>query len=209
MKKKMRRFEEGGLSKAQEDWLGGADRTDPYIMARMRRAVPDEPKSAPAMPKADAGEIRDETGTVSKMRRNTETGELYSTDTSETKTVPKATSSAAPKTEAPKVAAPKAEPKTEAAPETKKTAKEQMKEAIKPPKLPGSFSSSKAGANTEKKAADVSEFKKSLGASIFPKSQRTVAAEKSSGMRAGGKVSSASSRGDGCAMRGKTRGRIV
>ena len=99
MKKKMRKFEEGGLSKAQEEYLGGADRTDPYIMARMRRAVPDEPKAAPAMPKADAGEIRDETGTVSKMRRNTETGELYSTDMSETKIVPKATSSAAPKAE--------------------------------------------------------------------------------------------------------------
>ena len=114
MKKKMRKFEEGGLSKAQEEYLGGADRTDPYIMARMRRAVPDEPKAAPAMSKADAGEVRDETGMISKMRRNTETGELYSTDTSETKTVPKATSSAAPKTEAPKVAAPKAEPKSEA-----------------------------------------------------------------------------------------------
>jgi hypothetical protein len=86
MKKKMRRFEEGGLSKAQEEYLGGADRTDPYIMARMRRAVPDEPKAAPAMSKADAGELRDETGMISKMRRNTETGELYSTDTSETKT---------------------------------------------------------------------------------------------------------------------------
>ena len=29
------------------------------------------------------------------------------------------------------------------------------------------------------------------------------------GMKKGGKVSSASSRGDGCAMRGKTRGKIV
>jgi len=47
MKKKMRKFEEGGLSKAQEEWLGGADRSDPIIMARMRKAVPDEPKAAP------------------------------------------------------------------------------------------------------------------------------------------------------------------
>ena len=50
----MRKFEEGGLSKAQEEWLGGADRSDPYIMARMRKAVPDEPK---ATPKADVGEL--------------------------------------------------------------------------------------------------------------------------------------------------------
>lgn len=44
MKKKMRKFAEGGFSSAQEEWLGGADRTDPYILARMRSAVPDEAK---------------------------------------------------------------------------------------------------------------------------------------------------------------------
>jgi hypothetical protein len=42
MKRKMRKFAEGGFSSAQEEWLGGADRTDPYILARMRSAVPDE-----------------------------------------------------------------------------------------------------------------------------------------------------------------------
>ena len=41
-KKKMRKFAEGGFSAAQEEWLGGADRTDPYILARMRSAVPDQ-----------------------------------------------------------------------------------------------------------------------------------------------------------------------
>ena len=95
--KKMRKFEEGGLSKAQEEYLGGADRTDPYIMARMRKAVPDEPKAAP---KADTGELRDETGTVSKIKRNTETGELYDTDTPKAK--PKAAAKPAPKAESKK-----------------------------------------------------------------------------------------------------------
>jgi hypothetical protein len=46
--KKVKRFDgvEGSqvFSEAQEKWLGGADRTDPYILARMRRAVPDEAK---------------------------------------------------------------------------------------------------------------------------------------------------------------------
>jgi hypothetical protein len=42
----MRKFAEGGLSAAQEEWLGGADRTDPYILARMRSAVPDEKATA-------------------------------------------------------------------------------------------------------------------------------------------------------------------
>jgi len=240
MKKKMRRFEEGGLSKAQEDWLGGADRSDPYIMARMRKAVPDEPKAAPAMSKADAGEVRDETGMVSKMRRNTETGELYSTDTSETKTVPKATSSAAPKTEAPKVAAPKAESKSEA-PATKSgpkvgragqapaglsefQAKVQADAESKQGKTQKSQRTSAAEGKSGQSDSSLGDFQARVqkeaeagqgkGPSLFQrmmnqKSQRTVAAEKSSGMRAGGKVSSASSRGDGCAMRGKTRGRIV
>ena len=42
MKRKMRKFAGGGFSAEQEEWLGGADRTDPYILARMRRAVPDK-----------------------------------------------------------------------------------------------------------------------------------------------------------------------
>lgn len=52
--KKVKRFngEEGSqvFSEAQEKWLGGADRTDPYILARMKSAVPDEPKKAAPTP---------------------------------------------------------------------------------------------------------------------------------------------------------------
>jgi hypothetical protein len=39
--------------------------------------------------------------------------------------------------------------------------------------------------------------------------QASIAAAATKGMKKGGKVSSASSRADGCAMRGKTRGKIV
>jgi hypothetical protein len=49
MKKKIRKFQEGGFSAEQEEWLGGADRTDPYILARMRRAVPDKKPMASEM----------------------------------------------------------------------------------------------------------------------------------------------------------------
>jgi len=42
-KRKMRKFAEGGFTSEQEEWLGGADRTDPYILARMRSAIPDAP----------------------------------------------------------------------------------------------------------------------------------------------------------------------
>jgi hypothetical protein len=54
-KRKMRKFSEGGFSAAQEEWLGGADRTDPYILARMRSAVPDSPERSPMGDDSPAG----------------------------------------------------------------------------------------------------------------------------------------------------------
>ncbi len=173
MKKKMRKFEEGGLSKAQEEWLGGADRTDPFIMARMRKAVPDEPKAAP---KADTGELRDETGATSKIRRNTETGDLYSTEAPTPKAAPKAESKPAAKAET------KAESKPAPKAESKKASGEE----------PSFFKGTKGYKN--------------LGA-LF-KSMREKAGITS--YKKGGSVkSSASSRADGCAVRGKTKGRMV
>jgi hypothetical protein len=172
MKKKMRRFEEGGLSKAQEEYLGGADRTDPYIMARMRRAVPDEPKAAPVMSKADAGEVRDETGMTSRMRRNTETGELYSTDMPKAK--PKAEApKAKPKAEAPKAEPKKAEPKKDSGEE------------------PSFFKGTKGFKNI---GEAFKAMRRSAGITSY---------------KSGGKVSSASKRADGCAVKGKTKGRMV
>jgi hypothetical protein len=165
MKKKMRKFESGGLSKAQEDWLGGADRSDPIIMARMRKAVPDEPKAT----KTDDGELRDETGATSKIRRNTETGDLYSTEAPTPKAAPKA---AAPKKETSKTE-PKAAPKTE----------------------------SKKASDEEPSFLKGTKGYKNLGA-LF-KSMREKAGITS--YKSGGKVSSASKRADGCAIRGKTR----
>jgi hypothetical protein len=55
MKRKMRKFAGGGFSAAQEEWLGGADRTDPYILARMRSAVPDTPEKSPMGDDSPAG----------------------------------------------------------------------------------------------------------------------------------------------------------
>jgi hypothetical protein len=58
--KRTRRFDGGGstdaytgMSDAQKQWLGGADPTDPYILARMRRAVPDQAPSAPVRNMSD------------------------------------------------------------------------------------------------------------------------------------------------------------
>jgi len=94
MKKKIRKFKEGGFSAEQEKWLGGADRTDPYILARMRKAVPDKPASAEVGDDSPAGksgygeenELPDASATrVAKAPVKT------TTTTTTTKTTPKPT----------------------------------------------------------------------------------------------------------------------
>jgi hypothetical protein len=195
MKKKMRKFEEGGLSKAQEEWLGGADRSDPIIMARMRKAVPDEPKAAP---KADTGELRDETGTTSKIRRNTETGDLYSTEAPTPKAAPKAEAKSESKAES------KAGQflEKEKAP-TKKTTVQDFRESLKKaPEMPGSYKKE----STEKPKTKIEPGTFGLGK--IAKNLREKAGITS--YKSGGSVkSSASRRADGCAIRGKTKGRMV
>ena len=193
----MRKFDNGGLSKAQEEYLGGADRTDPYIMARMRRAVPDEPKAATAMPKVDTDEIRDETGTVSKIKRNTETGDIYSTEVSKTKVTPKK-EAVDSKTE---VSTPKVTPssKAESKPEVtaKKTTVQEFKESLKTPNIARPYK--KSDIEKPKSKTDLIELKfGSLTKKLREKAGITS-------YKSGGKVKSASSRADGCAVRGKTR----
>jgi len=117
MKKKAKRYDRGGqtFSAEQEAWLGGADRTDPYILARMERAVPS--KKAPVVdsvkpktraeveaenavseaPKRDLSEIRSEDGSLSKFKRNTETGEMYSPDEPITRSFAKSSGAFKPK----------------------------------------------------------------------------------------------------------------
>jgi len=203
MKKKMHKFEGGGLSKAQEEWLGGADRSDPIIMARMRRAVPDEPKAAP---KADTSELRDETGATSKIRRNTETGDLYNTEAptpkAETKPAAKAEAKPAPKAETKPAA--KAESKSEMGP-TKKTTVQDFRESLKKgPEMPGSYKKESAGSEKPKAKIEPGTF--SFGK--IAKDLREKAGITS--YKSGGAVkSSASRRADGCAIRGKTKGRMV
>ena len=165
-----------------------------------------------------AGTLQDETGKESKVRRNTETGELYDTEDS-FKPVPKSM----PVTET--------KAKTESKKETKKETKAEPKKESKPASnKPDSVNSGgkegreKTGFELKKEAAlarsdaepsatktaearkspSFSDFKESIIKTFsFPKSQRTTAAAK--GMKSGGKVSSASKRADGIAQRGKTR----
>jgi hypothetical protein len=198
--KKMKKFQDGGtadenFTPEQLKFLGGADRTDPYILARMRKAAPDAPKVAKVDTKVDSGELRDETGEKSKVRRNTETGELYDTEIYTPKVTPKA-----------EAVAPKATPKVEAAPapkeskpetKDKKTTLKEFRESLKSPDILKPYK--KSDIENPKSKANLSDLK--FG--NLTKSLREKAGITS--YKSGGKVSSASKRADGIAIRGKTR----
>ena len=198
--KKVKRFQEGGFTKEQEEWLGGADRTDPYILARMRKAVPDAPKAAA---KEDSGELRDETGEKSKIRRNTETGELYSTEASFKPTVKNSPVAETKKPVAVKTTEVVVEKTKE---EPKKTTKSTVPADFGKVSLPKSFSAS--GGNTEPKKSTARLSPVSLPDPLakFKKTKSDKdTAYSDAGYKKGGMVSSASKRADGCAVRGKTR----
>lgn len=105
---KIKKFNTGGstgpLTPEEEAYLGGADRTDPIIMARMRSALGPKkqtyiPNANPAMDNRDVGQtvapamapmdstLRDETGAPSTMQRN-EYGDLYTPVSKMTPTAP-------------------------------------------------------------------------------------------------------------------------
>jgi hypothetical protein len=215
------------FTKEQEEFLGGADRTDPYILARMRSKFPDAPKA-----KEDSGELRDETGEKSKIRRNTETGELYSTEAS-FKPVPKNVStSSQPARSTPAKSMPISKSTVEDKDETgkssdirrnpetgemyntkdsgvaKKTTKSTVPADFGKVSLPKSFSESGGSTEPKKSTAKLSPVNLSLPdpLSRFKKSKGDKdPAYKDAGYKKGGMVSSASKRADGCAIRGKTR----
>jgi len=156
--KKMRKYEEGGDVEF-ESKEGQNSGIDDETRARAKARV--------------AGTLQDETGKESKIRRNTETGELYDTDT------PKAKPKAAAKP------APKAEPKKETYGNDRRS--EKQKAAGEEP----SFLKGTKGYNL----SDVTRFlRRKAGITSY---------------KSGGSVSSASKRADGCAVKGKTKGRMV
>jgi hypothetical protein len=232
MKKKAKRFQEGGFTKEQEDWLGGADRTDPYILARMRKAVPDKkPMNSEMGDDSPAG--KSGYGEENEMPTTTR---VTKTPTKTTATKP----SVKPVTVKTKeVVVEKEEPK-------KPVVSEKQKAAVAEP----SFFRGTKGYNlsdvtdkikamlpegsdrrTEKQKAageepsflrgtkgyNLPDFKMPEGSDRRTEKQKAAGEEPSFlrgtkgynlsdfKMKEGGKVSSASKRADGCAIRGKTR----
>ena len=237
MKKKMRKFENGGtadenFTPEQLKFLGGADRTDPYILARMRKAAPDAPKAAKVNTKVDTGEIRDEFGEKSSIRKNTETGDLYDTEAS-FKPVPKNVStSSQPARSAPAKSMPVSKSTVEDKDETgkssdirrnqetgelystkdsdvaKKTTKSTVPVDFGKVSLPKSFKESVGNTKPTRSTAKLSPVNLSLSDPLSrfkkPKGDKDPA-YKDAGYKKGGMVSSASKRADGIAIRGKTR----
>ena len=204
MKKKMKRFQEGGVADenftpAQLEFLGGADRTDPYILARMRSKFPDAPKEMQQKESFATAEGQNKNISDDVRARAMRS---VSTDTAPV---------AKPKKTAPARAVPaKAEVK-------KEVVLEKAKE--EPKKSAGAEPSFLRGT----KGYNLSDITNKIKGMLPKGSDRRTEKQKAAGeepsflrgtkgynladikMKAGGKVSSASKRADGCAVRGKTR----
>ena len=209
MKKKMKRFQDGGVADenftaAQLEFLGGADRTDPYILARMRKAAPDAPKET--VTKRESFDTSE--GQNKNISDETRARAMKSVSTDDTP-------AAKPKKMAPKTTPAKVEVSKEVVVEkTKEQPKEEPKKTTKSTvpadfgkvSLPKSFSAS--GGNTEPKKSTARLSPVSLPDPLAKfKRQKgdKDTAYSDAGYKKGGMVSSASKRADGCAIRGKTR----
>jgi hypothetical protein len=214
MKKKVKRFQEGGFSAAQEEWLtrGGQspDRTDPYILARMRSAVPDTPEKSPMGDDSPAGK--------------TSYGEQN--ELPQTETVTKTTVSRTPaKTTKPAVKPSAPVMPAEEKDRMKKLIAKQGLERVEPegyipgPRMIANLikSGSKFLGKNKLREYTMDEFEKmtpKLGRESLKLTREPAKLGMKKGgavkkMASGGKVSSASKRADGCAMRGKTKGRMI
>jgi len=222
MKKKIKRFQEGGFTKEQEDWLGGADRTDPYILARMRRAVPDAPKEMPQKASFDTTEgqnknISDDIrarAMRSVMLDDSPAGKTGYGEENELPTIAtKPRKPVAVKTEKKQVVAEKAKEEPKKEPKKGSFLKNMVFKKDVPGgkvSLPKSFSASGGNKEPRRTTARLSPVNFSLPeplSKIKRQSMNRDLAYNDAGFKKGGAVksSSASKRADGCAVRGKTR----
>jgi hypothetical protein len=181
-KKKMRKFADGGFTAEQENWLGGADRTDPYILARMRAAHPDQTPSL-AEDESGRGNISPNAAEFNKGTGNEPV----------TKTITKVSVT---------------KPKSSIDPDWDNNSK--MLPGQKKPKLdPDWDNNNKMLPGHSKLDSDWDNIYKMLpGHKKTNVRLKLKAGGSVKKMSSGGKVSSASKRADGCAIKGKTRGKM-
>jgi len=224
MKKKVKRFQEGGFSAEQEEWLGGADRTDPYILARMRKAVPDSPKSKDSFESATgknkniSDDVR-ERAMRSVMADDSPAGKTGYGEQNELPVKKSVTKTTVAVTKP----AP-AMPAEEKARMQKLLAKQGLERVEPEGFIPGPRmianllkSGSKFLGKNKLREYTMDEFERmtpKLGRESLKLTREPAKLGMKKGgsvkkMASGGKVSSASKRADGCAMRGKTKGRMI
>jgi hypothetical protein len=225
MKKKVKRFQEGGFSAEQEEWLGGADRTDPYILARMRKAVPDAPKTRFETTSGQNKNISDDVRERALRSVMADDSPAGKTGYGEQNELPEPVKKSVTKTTV-AVAKPVAKETAQEYKDRMKklTAKQGLQrvepEAVIPgPRMIASLLKSGAKFLGKDKLREytMDEFERmtpklsremlKLGREPAKLSMKKGGAVKK--MASGGKVSSASKRGDGCAIRGKTKGRMI
>jgi hypothetical protein len=189
MKKKVKKFAEGGFSAAQEEWLGGADRTDPYILARMRSAVPDAPKDTY---ENNAPYKSDDQGlALSKEDVAAERSKRGYVDAPVTKTVTK-TSVTKPKSDW--------DDNSKMLPGHEKSKIDKNWDDNNS-MLPGHTKPKNKIVEAEKTSTRKPYIDIPSRSNIGLRQFKTT-------FKSGGSVSSASKRADGCAIKGKTRGKI-
>jgi hypothetical protein len=221
MKKKIRKFQDGGISDEnftpeQLKFLGGADRTDPYILARMRKAAPDRPMSrAPVEMNDDSPAGKSGYGEENELPdfaevKKTVTSVSAPKPTSKPTTKPSALP-VMPQEEKDRLAKlEKNQGLINVSPEdyipgvgmVKGILKKGVEKLMKPRMK--TYSMSEFEAMTPKLSKPPVPR---LGRENLKLGMKKGGAVKK--MASGGKVSSASKRADGCAIKGKTRGRMV
>jgi hypothetical protein len=222
-KRKMRKFADGGFTAAQEEWLGGADRTDPYILARMRSAVPDSPKEEYMTETGKNPRIDDDTRSRA-MKFVEDAGDSSPVTKSITKTKVSVTK---PSMESP---ARKVETPAENKARMEELTKKQALVNVEPENyVPGigmvkgliksgmknllgkklkTYTADEMEAMTPKIGSEALKLGREslkLGMKKGGSVKAMCGGGKTKKMSSGGKVKSASSRADGCAIRGKTR----
>ena len=210
-KKKVRKFADGGFTADQEKWLGGADRTDPYILARMRSANPDSPAPSESTIEDESGR-----GNISPNAAAFNKGTGNEPSTPVTKTVTK-TSVTAPASSPKKGVSGADVPLASGAEKERLNSleKRQALENVSPEDYvtPGGFLKGmlkKVISNGTKSALKTYTAKEIAGMTpkMIGREPLKLGMKKGGSvkkMASGGKVSSASKRADGCAIRGKTR----
>jgi hypothetical protein len=226
MKKKVKRFQEGGFTPEQEEFLGGADRTDPYILARMRSKFPDKPQtkesfqSTTGQNKNISDDVR-ERAMRSVMADDSPAGK---TGYGEQNELPAPVKKSVTKTTVAVTKPAPAMPAEEKARMQKLIAKQGLERVEPEGFIPGPRmianllkSGSKFLGRNKLREYTMDEFER-MTPKIGRESLKLTREPAKLGMKkggsvkkmaSGGKVSSASKRGDGCAVRGKTKGRMI